>query len=84
MNAMVRNSYIRCWECGKLILAEKTNNGLADCWLGHCCGFGQAEYDYDAVEWLTDDEMIANAEAHGRRSHTVQPLVGGFDRKEND
>ena len=61
MNALVRNSYIRCGDCGRLIPAEKTNNGLADCWLGHCCGFGQAEYDFEAVEWLTDEEVIANA-----------------------
>ena len=66
MNPVVRNSYIRCGECGKLILAEKTNNGLCDCWLGHCCGFGQAEYDFESVEWLTDDEVIANESGQPR------------------
>ena len=34
-------AYIHCNQCGKLIEAEKTHNGIAACWLGHCCGFGQ-------------------------------------------
>ena len=61
LDAVVRNPYIRCGNCGKLIPADKTNNGLADCWLGHCCGYGQAEYDVTAAEYMTDEEAsIAN------------------------
>ena len=82
MNTIVRNSYIRCGECGKLILAEKTNNGLCDCWLGHCCGFGQAEYDFESVEWLTDDEVIANPVVRGAtESRTSPPRCSQEDRK---
>jgi len=33
--------YIHCHQCGKLISAEKTHNGICQVWLGHCCGFGQ-------------------------------------------
>ena len=35
------DAYIRCRQCDKLIKAEKTHNGICECWLGHCCGFGQ-------------------------------------------
>jgi len=34
-------AYIKCHQCGKLIEAERTHNGVCACWLGHCCGFGQ-------------------------------------------
>ena len=34
-------AYIHCSQCGKLIEAERTHNGVCACWLGHCCGFGQ-------------------------------------------
>jgi len=34
-------AYIHCGQCDKLIEAKKTHNGICECWLGHCCGFGQ-------------------------------------------
>jgi hypothetical protein len=61
--------HIRCGDCGKLIPAERTNNGLADCWLGHCCGFGQAEYDIQAVEYLPNGELTGT-EARKRKNET--------------
>ena len=34
-------AYIQCRQCDRLIEAERTHNGISECWLGHCCGFGQ-------------------------------------------
>jgi len=36
-----QEAYIHCRTCGKIIRAERTHNGIWECWLGHCCGFGQ-------------------------------------------
>ena len=36
-----KKPHISCHQCGKMIVAELTNNGVGPCWLGHCCGFGQ-------------------------------------------
>ena len=37
----MKQAYINCGECNKLIEAERTHNGIAPCWLGHHCGYGQ-------------------------------------------
>ena len=34
-------AHILCNNCGKVIPAERTHNGVCECWLGHCCGYGQ-------------------------------------------
>jgi len=36
-----QEAYIYCRQCGKAVKAQRTHNGICECWLGHCCGFGQ-------------------------------------------
>ena len=49
--------HIHCGDCGKLIPAEKTHNGICSCWLGHCCGFGQATYSKDDVVMVINKDI---------------------------
>lgn len=53
----MKQPHIHCKTCGKLIVAEKTHNGIAPCWLGHCCGFGQDACEGEEIYMDIGDEL---------------------------
>lgn len=69
--------YAEDWN-GPMILIEYWNGNIArrplkDAQLDEC---GK---EYGVKRWCLLPDDTANAEAHGRRSRTVQPLVGSLD-----
>ena len=51
-----KTPHIKCHQCGRLIPAEKTHNGVCECWLGHCCGFGQ-DAAIGEEKWLNAEKI---------------------------
>ena len=75
-------AYIHCNNCGKVIPAEMTHNGVCSCWLGHCCGFGQDAAIGDEITEGTGTKVIRHGADAGKTE--AQLIAEVFDPNVSD